>query len=109
MEPNYTIYCWYILAILASAYAGIYVKKYIKENDINNIYIAVFLNSFLIYCYVKVFSESSMSSAYPFIKILSIVIVAITGIMVYSETLNISMIFGIKFGIISIYLLSQNL
>ena len=32
MEPNYTIYMWYILAILASAYAGIYAKKYIKEN-----------------------------------------------------------------------------
>jgi hypothetical protein len=101
-----TIILWYVAAIIASANAGIFAKQYTKDQNIINIYLAVFLNSFLVFCYVKIFANNNISSAYPFIKILAIMIVAMVGIMIYKDTLTINLTMGIIFGVISIYLLS---
>jgi hypothetical protein len=101
-----SIILWYIAAIIASAYAGILVKQYTNDSNIINIYVAVFLNSFLIFCYVKIFADTTISSSYSIIKILSILIVAIVGVIIYQDTLTIHLVMGILFGIISIYLLS---
>lgn len=97
---------WFILAVINSALAGIFVKYYITTNNICYLYGAIFCNVFLIYNYVKIFNNNSIVISYPYIKVLSIVLVAITGVLIFNEKCSNYTICGIIFGLLSIVLLS---
>ena len=97
---------WYIIAIINSALAGILVKYYVSYSCSTYLYAAIFCNIFVIFAYVQIFKNLDISSSYPFIKILSIMIVAIIGFIFFNEKCNITKIVGIILGVVSIYLLS---
>jgi multidrug transporter EmrE-like cation transporter len=98
---------WIIIASIAAALQVICIKKYLQAKDWYWIFLS-FLSSLLVFfLYIKTFSGNNVSIIYPIIKILSIIIVIITGEIFFNNKLTIRVIGGIIFGVMSIYLLAS--
>ena len=97
---------WYIVAIIASALTAFLIKSYTQSKNYICIISCILFDLLLIFAYIKLFNNNDISSCYPFIKIVSIIIVAILGIMFFNETLKIESCCGLVLGLIAIYLLS---
>ena len=61
----------------------------------------------LILSYSIILTDKNISIIYPILKVLSVIIVVIAGIIVFKNNLDMKTIIGIIFGIISIYILSS--
>lgn len=98
---------WVILAILASTTQVTCVNMFTKKKDICWIMIALLASCTLIFSYIQLLSQTNLESIYPFIKILSIVLVVLASICLFDAKPNTTMIVGLVFGFVSIYLLSS--
>jgi len=98
---------WVILAAITASLEVVFIKKYIQTKEWSWFYLSFLTSLFLILAYVKTFSGQNVSIIYPIIKILSIIIVIITGEIFFNNKLTIRVIGGIIFGVISIYLLAS--
>ena len=98
---------WIILAAISASLGVIFIKKYLQTKDWTWIALAVFTSLLLTFTYVKTLGGQNISVIYPIIKILSIIIVIITGEIFFKNKITMKVIGGIVFGIISIYLLSS--
>ena len=98
---------WIILAAITASLEVIFIKKYIQTKEWSWFYLSFLTSLFLILAYVKAFSGNNIAIIYPIIKILSIIIVIITGEIFFNDKLTIKVIGGILFGLISIYLLAS--
>jgi multidrug transporter EmrE-like cation transporter len=97
---------WIILAAISASLGVIFIKKYLQTKDWIWLALAVFTSLFLTFTYVKTLGGQNISIIYPIIKILSIIIVIITGEIFFNNKITMKVIGGIVFGIISIYLLA---
>ena len=98
-----------LLIIIASIIALLpifFIKEYIRTNK--NIYIVISLIFYvcLAICYINIFKQTEISSSYTLLQIIQILIIAVSGIFVYKETINIKKIIGIISGITATYLLT---
>ena len=98
---------WVILAAIAASLEVVFIKKYIQTKIWYWIFLSFLTSLVLILSYIKTFSGNNVSIIYPIIKILSIIIVIITGEIFFNNKLTIKVIGGIIFGIMSIYLLAS--
>jgi multidrug transporter EmrE-like cation transporter len=98
---------WVILAAITASLEVVFIKKYIQTKEWSWFYLSFLTSLFLILAYVKTFSGQNVSIIYPIIKILSIIIVIITGEIFFNNKLTIRVIGGIIFGVMSIYLLAS--
>lgn len=98
---------WVILAAIAASLEVVFIKKYIQTRIWYWIFLSFLTSLVLILSYIKTFSGNNVSIIYPIIKILSIIIVIITGEIFFNNKLTIKVIGGIIFGIMSIYLLAS--
>jgi|SRR5271156_4561266 len=96
---------WYLVAAMAAALPVPLVKKY---NDTNNkiyLLVAIILYMVLITAYVYILKTHEMATIYPFLKILSIIIVVFVGIIWFNDQLRPKDIIGIILGLVALYLL----
>ena len=98
---------WIILAATMASLQVIFIKKYLQTNDWFWLDLSLLTSVFLLVTYIKIFNGNNISIIYPIIKILSIIIVIITGEIFFNDKLTIKVIGGILFGLISIYLLAS--
>ena len=99
-----------ILLLVTSIIALIpifFIKKYINTKNILNLYIAAFFYILLLLSYVKIFTRSEISTSYTILQVIQILIIALGGIFIYNEKLNINKILGILSGFICIYFLAK--
>ena len=96
---------WIILAASTASLQVIFIKKYLQTNDWFWLDLSLLTSVFLLVTYIKIFNGNNISIIYPIIKILSIIIVIITGDVFFKNKITIKSIVGIILGIISIYLL----
>ena len=96
---------WIILAAITASLQVIFIKKYLQTNDWFWLDLSLLTSVFLLVTYIKIFNGNNISIIYPIIKILSIIIVIITGDVFFKNKITIKSIVGIILGIISIYLL----
>ena len=98
---------WIITAAVTASLEVVFIKKYLQTKDWSWFFLSFLTSLFLILAYVKTFSGQNISIIYPIIKILSIIIVIITGEIFFNNKLTIKVIGGIIFGVVSIYLLAS--
>lgn len=106
MFNSYYDWFWFISALVASVLPLILIKKYIEKNNILYMAAAIIIYVLLIFIYYKLFINNNMSTIYPLIKIISIILVVILGIFLFGENINLIKLIGILLGIISVYLLT---
>jgi multidrug transporter EmrE-like cation transporter len=85
----------------------IFIKKYINTKNINNLTVAGFFYLLLLLSYVKVFSQSEVTSAYTLLQIIQVLIIVFIGFIIYKETVSRDKIIGIGAGLICIYFLTK--
>ena len=96
---------WIILAAITASLQVIFIKKYLQTNDWFWLDLSLLTSVFLLVTYIKIFNGNNISIIYPIIKILSIIIVIITGDVFFKNKITMRIIVGIILSIISIYLL----
>ena len=72
----------------------------------NNIILAMGLNALLVLVYSKVLTKENGTSIYTIIKITSILLVGLSGYLLYNEIFNKTKIIGLILALLSIILLS---
>lgn len=95
-----------ILSVIVSVLPLFMVKKYIETQNVLYILTAILMYIFLIYLYYRLFCENDMCYIYPLIKISSVVLIVLLGVIYFGEGFNYYKLAGIIMGIISIILLS---
>ncbi len=100
-----TEWIWYLVAIIAAALPVAFIKKY--NDSGNKIYLlaAIILYIVLITAYIRILKTHEMATIYPFLKILSIIIVVFTGVIWFGDQLHPKDIIGIILGLVALYLL----
>ena len=93
---------------VASALPALFVKQYLHSNDSYWIVLSFVSCAILIYIYVLLLKNDSVSKLYPLLKVLSILFVIGTGVCFFSEQITINIAAGILLGVGSIYLLSNS-
>ncbi len=101
-----TIIVGYFLCAIFSALPIVMVKKYLQTNNNGWILFAIFIYMLLVYQYCSILGEQKISTIYPYIKILSILLVIIFGYFVYDEDITQKKCCGLALGMSSLYLLS---
>jgi len=97
----------YAMAIVNSALSGIFTEYYITKKE--SIYLcgAIFCNVAVIFNYIAIFATTGVAKGYAYIKILSIMCVAIYGVAILHEKMNKYSILGLIMGACSIMLLNK--
>ena len=100
---------WILLAIVASALPVPLLKYYTQTSDIKWIILAIVSHLILTVSYIHILATTNIESVYAFIKIVSILAVAILSILLFETHIQRHAVLGIAFGCISLYFLSMSL
>jgi multidrug transporter EmrE-like cation transporter len=98
---------WYLLAATAAAVPIPLIKQYTLTNDFIWVILSIISYFFLVFAYVMILSTQDIASVYPFLKVLSVLIVVASGLLFFNSTLDIATVAGILLGAASLYLLSS--
>lgn len=110
MHSNLMTTDWflYILAAVAAALPLPLIEIYIKHNKKEYLIYAILCYVVLTILYIKILKTKYMISVYPFIKILSILIVVFVSILFFGQTLHRNGIIGLLLGFAALYLLTHD-
>ena len=98
---------WFGIAAGTAALSPILIKWYTETGSFSYILLALLSYLILIISYVKVLSNQKISTIYPLLKVVSILLVVGTGLLMFGEKLTYLQILGVILGIIAILLLSN--
>ena len=98
---------WFFIAAVAAALPIIFIKKYTETKHCCWIIFAILIHFVVLFAYSIILSNKNISIMYPTLKVLSIICVAVIGVLCFNDKLTIPNIFGIILGIMCIYLLSE--
>jgi multidrug transporter EmrE-like cation transporter len=98
---------WYLLVSVSPAIPIIVVKKYVHKSDYRLLIGAIVASAVMIFSYIKILKDkdNNISLLYPFLKIITAIIVVLVGIIFYEEKITFWNICGIILGGIAILLL----
>ena len=100
---------WFLVAAIAAALPIPMIKQYTETNNNKWIILSIVSYLILVLAYTIILANNDITIIYPLLKVLSILIVVIAGLIFFSNQLDTQSILGIIFGIISIYLLSNKI
>ena len=99
---------WIIIAAACAASLVTLVKLYIKSKKFKWVVLSFMSFVILFFAYSIILVKGDIIIIYSIVKILSILIVVLFGVLIFKEKINFKIGMGILFGIISIYLLSNS-
>jgi multidrug transporter EmrE-like cation transporter len=96
---------WLACSIIASLASIVCIKYYINRDDLYWFILAILSYILLAYSLSKLYINNNISKIYAIMNISGIILVALAGMFVFNEKINIKMAAGIFFGLLSIYLM----
>jgi len=99
---------WIIIAASCAASLATFVKLYIKSKNYKWFIFSFMSFLTLFFAYSIILLKGDVIIIYSVVKILSILIVVLFGVLIFKEKINLKIGIGILLGIISIYLLSTS-
>ena len=107
LQLNFTNIFWILVASFSGALVPIIIKYYIKSNQIYLPILAWFVCGISIISFMFVFkSGDAISTSYPIIKGLTILLVILMGVFMFKEKLTFIDIISILLIFIAIFLLA---
>jgi len=100
---------WFLIAAVAAALPIPFIKQYTLDENLMWIVFSVLSYLILILSYYIILRDKNITVVYPFLKVLSVLMVVLAGLYVFHNQLTISSTVGIVLGILSLYLLSWHL
>jgi multidrug transporter EmrE-like cation transporter len=100
---------WVCLAVFASALPIPLLKLYDSSKNISWLSLAVISNIVLIFIYIQFLKTTNIEIMYAFIKIASVILVVLGGILFFKLPVHAKTVVGILLGGVSLYLLTDRL
>jgi hypothetical protein len=100
----YTI-LFYILAACSAALPVPFTKKYSETENPLWLILSVMSYLVLIYVYLIILKTGNLFIAYPIIKIVSIIIVVLSGYFYFNTKITFNRLLGLLLGVVAIYLM----
>lgn len=98
---------WIVVAAITSAIALPLIKQYNTTHNYIYLVLAAISQMVLVASYVFILRTSNMTTIYPFLKILSVMIVALFGFFIFQEHITIENGIGIVLCVIALYFLIE--
>ena len=98
---------WILFGSLASAIPVTLIKMYTKSKQFFLLFLSLICYVLAITSYINVFQKSDIITSYITMKVLSDILVIISGILFFKEVLSIKKCFGILLAFMSVYLISS--
>lgn len=95
------------IASFLSAFTLPFLKQYLETNNYFFLTLAIVFHFLLLVLYIKLLQVDSMTQTFAIIKVLSIIMIIIIGVLFFNEKVNRKILFGIVFAIVAIYLLNS--
>ena len=94
-----------LLVTIIGLICTLFVKQFCASN--NNIFIILIIifDIIYLYYYLELLKQGDVSSIYPLLKIFSLILIIVFGIILFEESISVCKVAGIIFSILSIYLL----
>lgn len=99
---------WILLATIFSALPLVSLGKFIEsgEEQLNWVITAIVAQILVVIIYMILLKNKQASIIYPLIKIMSIILVAVTGVLYLEENISTQQVVGIIVGIASMIIIS---
>lgn len=104
---TFTYFVLIFIASFLSAFTLPFLKQYLEANNYFFLALAIVFHFLLLILYIKLLQVDNMSQTYAIIKVLSIIMIIIIGVLFFNEKVNKKILFGIIFAIAAIYLLNS--
>lgn len=101
------MWIFFLCAIFAALPVPL-IKHYTKTKNAMWIGLTILSYSILIYLYTFFLTNKNITILYPSLKCLSIIIIAIYGLLFFNNTFDAKKILGISLALTSIYILSSD-
>ncbi len=101
----------FLLIVFAASIAtcpSLFVKKYIKNDNIILLFFAMICYSILIYTYTHIYRKKQISTAYPTILTLQIIFISLIALLFFKEKINKNKIIGLTASIVGITFLTYS-
>lgn len=95
-----------IFSIILSGISMPVIVQYNKTKNVMWIFLSFIIFIILLILYLHLLKNIKMSVMYPIVKIASILIIVLLGVILYGEELNMYKQIGLALGLGSIYLLA---
>jgi drug/metabolite transporter (DMT)-like permease len=96
---------WFIIGSVSAIIPVLLIKEYTVNKNVLYIILSMLCYIVLIKSYLNIFNVNKVSSSYTFIQLLQILVVVISGILLFKEKVNIRIIVGVILACIAMYLL----
>lgn len=100
---------WFLLAAVAAALPIPFIKQYTLDQHLGWIALSMLSYLTLILAYYVILQDKDIAVVYPFLKVLSVLLVVFAGVAMFHHRLTASSALGIALGIMSLYLLSAHI
>lgn len=97
---------WFLVAAISAALPIPLIKEYTLTKNCMWIILSIFIYCILVLSYSIVLVDKNIIIVYPILKVLSAMIVVLSGVVFFNNKLDFESIIGILLGIITIYILS---
>jgi len=98
---------WFIIGSISAILPVLFIKEYLLNKNVVFLILSMLCYLVLMNSYLNIFNVNELSVSYTIIQILQILIVVISGILLFKETITINKIIGILLAIISMYYLNR--
>jgi hypothetical protein len=95
---------WFILVTIVLTFPIIFIKQYIVTKNFIYIVLAIIFYIILVFGYAKLFQKYYIYHMIP-VWFISMVLVLLAGIFIFSEQIKIINIIGIILGLVAMYLI----
>jgi len=98
---------WFFVAAIAAAAPIPLIKEYTESGDY--LYVIASLASYilLVIAYIIILDDKDITILYPMLKVLSVLIVVVAGMIVFQNKITVKSAIGIFLAIVSLWLLSS--
>ena len=97
----------FAIAIIASSLTVLLLKHHTVTQNRSFIALAIISDIILIFAYITLLSNNDMVTAYPFIKIISIIVIILLGALYYEEHLTVENKIGLGLGVVALVMMSR--
>lgn len=96
---------WAIINTIAALVAVFLIKQYTVNNNYGYLVFAMISYLVLMISYINMLKYSEVSSVYPFLQVLQVLVVILLGIIFLKEMITFNKVIGILLGFASMYFL----
>jgi multidrug transporter EmrE-like cation transporter len=96
---------WFIIGSVSAIIPILLIKEYTVNKNVLYLILSMMCYLVLIKSYLNIFNTNQVSTSYTFIQLLQILLVLLSGIVLFKEKINLQIIIGIILACIAMYLL----